>query len=352
MLRTLTKNVIGVASSAFDRAITLAVQRATNERVAGDERKEQRVEILTAMIARYADVTRETFHPAPRPITATLSRVGEHVPGLETWDVAWKSELTPFLPEVAERYLRTAENHVAAARLFRRGSGRPVVVALHGYMAGQFRFEQRVWPIAWFDRLGLDTALFVLPFHGRRADPERRGAPEFPGKDPRLTNEGFRQAIFDLRCFVGSLRDAGHSAVGVIGMSLGGYTAALAATLEPELDFLVPMIPLASLPDFVREQGGLSDSAEVAAREQALLDEVHRLVSPLAAPLLVPRERVLVIGARADRITPVSHARRLANHFGVPLFTWPGGHLLQFGRSEAFQKIGELITRLGVVTPR
>lgn len=352
MLRTLTKSVIGAASSAFDRAITLAVQRATDERAPKDERKEERVEILSAMVARYANVTRSEFHVAPRPIAPTLRRLADLAPGLETFDVTWNSECQPFLPEVAARYLRTLENHVAAARLYRRGSSRPVVVILHGYMTGNFRFEQRVWPISWFDRLGLDTLLFILPFHGTRADPRRRGAPEFPGKDPRLVNEGFRQAIFDLRNVVRYLRAAGSPAVGLLGMSLGGYTAALAATLEPELDFVVPMIPLASLPDFVREQGGLSVSAEVAAREQSLLDEVHRLVSPLAAPSLVPKERLLVIGARADRITPVSHARRLANHLGAPLFTWQGGHLLQFGRGEAFGKVAGLFASLGIIPPR
>ena len=352
MLRSLTKNMIGVASSAFDRAVTLAVQRATDERAPRDERKEERVEILSAMTARYVHVTRAEFHPEPALVAPTLRRIADFAPGLETFDLTWRSECQPFLPEVAARYSRTVENHVAAARFYRRGSGRPVVVILHGYMTGAFRFEQRVWPIAWFDRLGMDTLLFVLPFHGTRADPRRRGAPEFPGKDPRLTNEGFRQAIFDLRGLVRYLRGAGHSAVGLLGMSLGGYTASLAATLEPALDFVVPIIPLASLSDFVREQGGLSASAEVAAREQSLLDEVHRLVSPLAAPSLVARERLLVIGARADRITPVSHARRLASHFGAPLFTWQGGHLLQFGRGEAFGKVAELFASLGIIRPR
>lgn len=352
MLRTLTKSVIGAASSAFDRAVTLAVQRATDEQVPRDERKEERVEILSAMIARYADVTRSEFHPEPRPVAPTLRRIADFAEGLETFDVTWQSECRPFLPEVAGRYLRTTENHIASARLFRRGSARPVVVILHGYMSGNFRFEQRVWPIAWFDRLGLDSVLFTLPFHGRRADPRRRGAPEFPGKDPRFANEGFRQAIFDLRGLVGYFRAAGHPSVGLLGMSLGGYTVSLAATLEPSLDFVVPIIPLASLSDFVREQGGLSASPELAAREQSLLDEVHRLVSPLAVPSLVPRERLLVIGARADRITPVSHARRLANHFGAPLFTWQGGHLLQFGRGEAFGKIAELFASLGIIPAR
>jgi predicted alpha/beta hydrolase family esterase len=63
----------------------------------------------------------------------------------------------------------------------------------------------------------------------------------------------------------------------------------------------------------------------------------------------VPPERALVIGARADRITPVSHARRIATHLRAPLVTWQGGHLLQFGRGRAFEKVAELLRELRVV---
>ena len=111
-------------------------------------------------------------------------------------------------------------------------------------------------------------------------------------------------------------------------MSLGGYAAALAATLDAKLDFVVPIIPLASLADFAFEQGSLSESPELRAREHDLLERVYRVASPLARPSLVPPERVLVLGGKADRITPLSHAKRLARHFGVPLTTWHGGHLL------------------------
>jgi hypothetical protein len=126
-------------------------------------------------------------------------------------------------------------------------------------------------------------------------------------------------------------------------MSLGGYTAALAATVESKLDFVVPIIPLASLADFAFEQGSLSESPELRAREHALLERTYAVASPLARPPLVPRERVLVLGGKADRITPLSHAKRLARHFDVPLTTFRGGHLLQLGRSDAWTRIAELL---------
>src|SRR6185369_17321605 len=109
--------------------------------------------------------------------------------------------------------------------------------------------------------------LFTLPFHGSRVRAGRGAVPEFPGEDPRLNVEGFRQAVFDLRNLIHFLLGRGHPRVGVIGMSLGGYLAALSASLEPRLDFVVPIIPLSSLADFAREQGSLSPVADEAAAQ-------------------------------------------------------------------------------------
>jgi pimeloyl-ACP methyl ester carboxylesterase len=250
---------------------------------------------------------------------------------------------------MAERYERTLENRVAVSRLLSRGtSRRPVAILVHGYMCGQLPLEERLWPLTELDEHGLDSAILILPFHGRRADPRRTGRPEFPGRDPRMANEGFRQAVTDLRELARHLRARGHPQVGVMGMSLGGYTAALAATVESELDFVVPIVPLASLADFARDHGDLPEAPETSAREHALVEEAHRLVSPVHRPPVVPEGRALVLGARADRITPLSHARRLATHFRAPLATLPGSHLVQWGRASGFERVFELLRTLRV----
>nr|PZN23283.1 MAG: hypothetical protein DIU78_14160 [Pseudomonadota bacterium] len=284
------------------------------------------------------------FYEEPPPIEP-LSRESRDDRGRRVLDLAWPSTVRPFLAPFAERYLETEENCVAAARLFTRARPRPVAVLIHGFMSGHFALEQRIWPIDELDRLGFDVALFVLPFHGVRAAKGRQ-APEFPGIDPRFTNEGFRQAVFDLRTLIRALYERGHPAVGLLGMSLGGYTAALTATLEPRLAFVVPVIPLASLADFSREQGFLVGSPDEVATLHALLERVHHVVSPFARSSRVPRERVLVVGARADRITPIAHARRIAGHFGAELFAFRGGHLLQLGRRESFDRVFALLERV------
>jgi dienelactone hydrolase len=286
------------------------------------------------------------FHPAPPAIVPRAERV-RAIRGGEVVDWRWPSDFAPLSPDVADRYLGHAENRQAGARLHLHADRpRPVVLLLHGYRAGQYAVEERVWPVEWLFESGADVAIPALPFHGVRAP--RLASSIFPGSDPRLTNEGFRQAVLDLRSLARHLRERGAPHVGVMGMSLGGYTTALLATVERGLSFAVPMIPLASLAHMAQRLGRLTGTPDEQRAQLEALDAVHRPVSPLARPPLIEKDRVLVTAAEGDRITPPEHARALADHFGAPLHLVQGGHILQFGRAEAFRAVGRLLWRLGI----
>jgi pimeloyl-ACP methyl ester carboxylesterase len=333
-----------------DRAATLAIQAHSTVR-----RAEARPEPpgVTHSVDRPGGIAELYAEPLAAPFflpVRSISPVGRQAPndfGLaRALDLSWPSEYRPFIPGLAERYARGAENASAAVRLLTAKEKRPVAILIHGYMAGNYQVEQRLWPVQRFLACGYDIALFTLPFHGVRGQASRRRAPRFPSSDPRFNNEGFRQAIADLRDFVSWLRAAGHPEVGVMGMSLGGYTAALLATVEPGLSFCVPVIPLASLADFAREQGQLSAAPALQAEEHGLLERIYRVVSPLDRAPLISAGRTLVVAAKADRITPVAHARKLATHFAAPLVSWHGGHLLQLGRNSAFRRVETLLREL------
>lgn len=340
MLRRVADRLIETAARALDRAASRAMDAEANRTaVRAAVSHQARVAFLERIAREYPErPDREFFGPAAT-IEPVLRRVRSER-GLVVVDATWPSAYVPYLDTVRVRYGLTLENQFALARLFVRGSGRPVAVLIHGYRTGHFAIEERLWPLAELDRAGFDVALFVLPFHARRAPPDTR-VPLFPSDDPRITIEGFRQAVFDLRSLVRFLRVRGHARVGLFGMSLGGYTAALTATVEPELDFLVPLIPLACLADFAREQGSLGGRPEEVSAEHALLQRVYRVASPLALPPCIESRRVLVVAARADHITPVAHARKLATHFGASLHAWRGGHVLQVGRRDAFRRVIE-----------
>ena len=262
-------------------------------------------------------------------------------------DVRWSSRVEPFSGAVASSFMGVRENHEAAARLFlgREGSHRPAAILIHGYRGGRYGIADRMWPIPWLLDHGLDVALFVLPFHAVRSAPG--SGPRFPGSDPRFTNEGFRQAIGDLRDVVAMFRERGAEQIGVMGMSLGGYTASLLSTIEP-LAFTAPIIPLASFADIAIESGRLVGTPEEQLAQHAALDAAHAVVSPFTRPVLVPKGGAIVIAGVGDRITPISHANKLAEHLSADLVTFPGGHILQFGRSAGFRAIGDRLRTIGV----
>jgi pimeloyl-ACP methyl ester carboxylesterase len=157
--------------------------------------------------------------------------------------------------------------------------------------------------------------------------------------------------VTDIRTLVRWLRARGAPHVGVMGMSLGGYTSALLSTVTDEIDFVMPMIPLASIADFAREQGSLGQGEEADA-QHAALERANWVVSPLARPLAVPKTRALIVAAEFDRITPVAHASRLAKHFACEMLTIGGGHLVQLGRSDAFRALATLLEREEIIAPR
>ena len=352
----IARRLIGSAAATVDRAVVAALQLANRkvrrgpESLSHQERLSGLAMIRDAYCAPDLIEDRGAYFPAP-PDPATLAvreRPVRPLPwGGECIELSWASAFEPFHESVRDAYLVHANNRTAYARFYGKGRGRPVAILVHGYMAGQWSVEERVWPIRWMNKHGLDVALVLLPFHGVRSIREGGAAP-FPGADPRFTNEGFRQAVADLRVLAGLLTARGAPAIGIMGMSLGGYTTALMATLQADLAFAVPIIPLASLADFAQEQGRLGSGEEARLQHDAL-EAANRVVSPLARPRLVPRDRILVVGAEADRVTPIRHAERLAAHFDVPLLRLPGGHVLQAWRAPAFRAVKAMLKRHEIV---
>jgi pimeloyl-ACP methyl ester carboxylesterase len=249
---------------------------------------------------------------------------------------------------LSEKYLRSQANQTAHARWFRHGSGlRPCVVLIHGYMSGNFAIETRVWPVKRLFASGFDVVLTLLPFHGVRRS-EARGylPPAFPSSDPRFTVEGFRQVVLDHRALFDHMLAGRVASIGVMGMSLGGYSAALLSTLEDALQFSVMLVPLAAIEDVAFRQGRMIGSVHEQAAQRDALRQAQWPISPFARPARVPSERVMLVAGEADQVTGVEQARRLAQHFSAELSVFHGGHLLQAGREEAFLPVWRMLSKL------
>ncbi len=292
------------------------------------------------------------FFASPAPLRAHVRRRARLADG-ELLDLAYATDFAPVFPEANRA--ETAADHAGAARWWRhRRPGHPAMLCIHGFAGGNFLLERLAFEARRFYRSGVDVLLYVLPYHGTRTPSGalHSGAPFF-GIDLVRTNEAFAQAVYELRALLRYLRAAGTGPVGAFGMSLGGYTTALLASVEPELAFAVPMIPLVSLPEMMWAEGAgdprLARAVEHGWSLPALRDffAVH---GPLGRPPLVPRTRRLIIGARGDRICPPEHAVTLWQHWGRPRIHWyPGGHLAQFRRGVALREVRTLLRDEGLL---
>ncbi len=306
------------------------------------------LDAIHACGAVYAGVDPERFYAEPPPLGHVLEHAVRALPGGRVLDLTWPSGYIAHHPEERGCFARWRENEIVHVRLFAHERAAPTIVLIHGYRGGPFHIEERVWPVSRLYALGLDVALFTLPFHGLRSPTPWRLSPLFPNnREIARTNEGLGQAIRDLRGLLAWLRRRGAPRVGVAGMSLGGYVAALLATVDPTPDFLVPFIPLADFADaFVAHQALRNEPVPpelVAAAYRGLA-----LCSPLARRPRINGDRILVMAGEHDRITGLPHAESLAAHFGAPLATFPGAHVLQIGRGRALRTMERFVIQRGM----
>jgi dienelactone hydrolase len=341
------------ASAAIDRGVVRVLERrmAATAPTAPDLRDAR--PRLVELASIYGDGTLglpSRFFPEPEAALVSSTDVGSSY-GARVHELTFPSTYRPFLPAYRPEHHRWIENHSARVRLYRVardvGPPRPVMVCLHGWGGGAWWLEERAFAAGYWLARGFDVALFQLPFHGARAPggvgKGARSGALFPSANLVRTNEGFGQAIHDLRALSAWLRAQGAPAVGAIGMSLGGYTTALWATIDPQLAFAVAMIPAVSMSDLMWRHGEDSAARRRAAQagvSEELIASVFAVHAPTTRRVLLPRERRMIVAGLGDAITPADQARKLHTHWReCPIHWFPGGHLAQIGRGDAMRAV-------------
>ncbi|MEE2663632.1 MAG: hypothetical protein VX681_05905 [Myxococcota bacterium] len=270
------------------------------------------------------------YHRAPPSLVAPRIESRSRL-GIDYEHLRFDSEWEPASDEPGrERWLRGTANRTAHAYVVRGNPERPWLVAINGYRMGMALTDLAVFdPRVYHQRLGLNLLIPVLPMHG----PRRIGALSGDGyldADPVVFHYAEAQAMWDIRRLIGWARAQGGERIGVMGLSLGGYNAALLSSVEPGLSCVIAGIPVV---DFSRiltwhSPAGLSAGFAALGMGPATLSETLRPVSPLALPSMVAPEARAVFGGVADRVVPPEHQRDLIDHWGAPRHVWyPGGHL-------------------------
>ncbi len=219
------------------------------------------------------------------------------------------------------------ETNRAVVRLYRLRDrpGAPVAILCHGWAHDALRGVERIFvePLL---REGYSVALPSLPLHL-----ERTPAGAFSGEmmvtgDVVLTVQAFRQAVGDLDDLVEALRARGHTKVGLVGYSLGGYLAGLLACLRDDLDFVVIGAAGDSVVSTILDTGLGANVREDLSRSgmhrRDALARAWGIISPGRLTPRVPRDRILIIAGRHDRIMLESSVRVLWEAWGRPPIRW------------------------------
>ncbi len=248
-------------------------------------------------------------------------------------------------PRLRARYRQHRNNLISYAQWWRHHEGpRPTVIALHGYFADPYWLNSRFLALPWFYRNGYDVLLFTLPFHGyRREKADLFSGMRYLAHGFSHLNETIAHSIHDLRIYLQFLLEQGSPAVGVTGLSLGGYTSALLGTVEERLSFCIPNAPVVSPPDLMQEWMVTRMASRLVLRLGGIglpeLRHILALHSPLNYRPALARERKLIIAGSGDRFASPRHAELLHAHWGCDIHWFPGNHLLHLDQGEYLLKM-------------
>jgi len=230
------------------------------------------------------------------------------------------------------------------------GPPRPWLIATNGYRMGHPRIDVSLFR-RFFVRNGLNVLIPVLPLHGPRRVSWHSGT-GFLGIDMVDTLHAETQAIWDLRRLLSWIRLQEAPAVGAFGLSLGGYTTALFASVADGLACAIAGIPLADIPRLLRRHGAAQQIQYAIHRgldfERA--SEILRVVSPLTLRPRVPREGRLIFSGNADRLVSPDQVRDLWRHWEEPEIVWYAGSHLSFNAErEVWKAVDRTLHRTGLV---
>jgi hypothetical protein len=261
-------------------------------------------------------------------------------------------------PELRDEYAGFRRNRFAHAQHWRHEAGpRPTLCVIHGFMGSPYLLNGAFFSLPWFYRAGYDVLLYTLPFHGDR---QERTSPYsgygYFGHGLGVLAEAMAHAVHDFRLFVDHLEATGVEQVGVTGMSLGGYTTALLAAVEPRLRVAIPNVPVTDMASVMRQwvpAGTLLDLGRRLGRvDQVELEAGVRFHSPLTYEPVVAKERRFIITGLGDRLAPPQQSELLWEHWDRCKLHWfPGNHVLHLNQAAYLRRMARFMRAQGFAPP-
>ena len=207
----------------------------------------------------------------------------------------------------------------------------PAVVVLH-ILGGDFPLSRLFCRT--LAHHGVAALFLKLPYYGERRPPD--SSARMISFDPRETVQGMTQGVLDIRrarAWLAAQAEVDSQQIGIFGISLGGITSALTATMEPRFNKVCMLLAggdiakVSATPkqfDKARAQQGPQRYTQEEFRD------LLRTIDPVtyAANVQVPGRKILMLNVRYDEIIPRECTDSLWHAFGQPpIVWWDAGHI-------------------------
>jgi len=175
---------------------------------------------------------------------------------------------------------------------------------------------------------GIGTLLLENPFHGRRIVPGRAGTPVLT-----VAESGYlvHAAVYEGRALLRYFNDQGF-AVGVSGFSMGGAMAGMIAVSHPHplptALLAAPYSPEVGMLGGLLRRGINWKQLSTLKDPEEKLRKLFRQVSLLGLDPPMKGSRIIMMGARNDRIVRAKFIEEFHRHWSHSELRWrPGGHI-------------------------
>ncbi|HXG46305.1 MAG TPA: alpha/beta fold hydrolase, partial [Methylomirabilota bacterium] len=200
----------------------------------------------------------------------------------------------------------------------------PAVILIHGWN-GEYQYcLQFPWLAGKLAHAGFTVIRFLLPYHGSRKPRGPGAVRNFISADPLRTVEAVQQALVEISALAAWLQAQGAPRVGLWGISLGAWLAAMTLTHDDQIDFGVVMTPVA---DMARALAELPFCAPARRTWGGGVPNLEKLDPALRQPRC-DRHRVLIVKSEYDLFAPGETVERLWKAWHQPdIWRVPHGHI-------------------------
>ena len=188
--------------------------------------------------------------PAPTSVPRVSSRpaspIAEWIAKGNVHNIRFNSSFESVNPVLRQQCRGFERNNIVHAQHWRHDDGpHPTLCVIHGFMGSPYLFNGLFFSLPWFYRSGYDVLLYTLPFHGSRAEKGSlfSGYGFFANGFAGFA-EAMAQAVHDFRSVIDYLEFTGVDRIALTGMSLGGYTSALIASVDDRIQAVIPNVPV------------------------------------------------------------------------------------------------------------